>query len=703
MLFKALIERLLGSDEAQDWKDQARAKTSRFSYENYPTLIEMLSSLLDSEGPLKQSIEEAPSGGSPLDLHGAEGVFPALQILRQARPPSISLEAIVAAVEKLLGSPHWHLRDMAARTVMSLHPRNQLFSAALVLLDTGHGSQNTQHGSLLATKYLVRKLLRNTDDLDLQDFETLMEELSIAAGKWYTPSNCPFIRSAFLDIVSTSGMALLRKPDAGAILPAWENLTRSVEIGPEYALGSHLKASNALLQQSLAQIYFIDRVILRNGALGSMVSEEYQSIGEALVDLANNDPDTCCAALESLDQVLQLKPANNITIPLNLVLAHIHTVILRSTDAEVLAKAQSTLATSFENPRLRNSFFNLTTQEQVISTLTKLESQCLSFPPSNTQSALHLLGFFLDHAFHTYPSLRQAILAITERYVRLLRILNNDNNPFDMRFAVVQSISALQHIWTASTTRRETSFLILSLAFILHDLLNDDDDEIRDLAALASGTLLRAQLSFNTENTVPLLTTHRLALWLSSAFPTSNRLVKHSLRRLIARPAPYPLFSIPFKAAFQAARREDTALFATEKQNLYRDDTLDAVLWMRVLAGLPASAARAKYHAQLDAWVSDGLSVLGQTAEEERDGALGWASKPEVFTLGVRLICAAEVLVKWGGDGRREVLLSLRGFADRLREADGHGLWIGRVEGVLEREVMGMMGRVKMSFGGYCN
>jgi hypothetical protein len=36
MLFKALIERLLGSDEAQDWKERDRAKTSRFSYDNSP-------------------------------------------------------------------------------------------------------------------------------------------------------------------------------------------------------------------------------------------------------------------------------------------------------------------------------------------------------------------------------------------------------------------------------------------------------------------------------------------------------------------------------------------------------------------------------------------------------------------------------------------------------------------------------------------
>lgn len=165
MLFKALIERLLGSDEAQDWKERDRAKTSRFSYDNYPDLIKILTDLLDPNGPLKQSIEHKPDSSSPLDLHGAEGVFPGLQILRQARPPEAEIGPLLASVEKLLASPHWHLRDMAARTVVSLRPLPQLYSASLSLLAKVPTSHNTQHGTLLAVKYMLRKLLQETSGL----------------------------------------------------------------------------------------------------------------------------------------------------------------------------------------------------------------------------------------------------------------------------------------------------------------------------------------------------------------------------------------------------------------------------------------------------------------------------------------------------------------------------------------------------------
>lgn len=164
MLFKALIERLLGSSEAQDWKEQDRAKTSRFSYDNYPSLLSILSALLDPAGPLKQTLQHTTESSNPFDLHGAEGVFPALQILRQARPPTTELGSIRTSVEKLLASGHWHMRDMAARTVVSLLPSHEVYDAAFEMLRNEYSSTNTQHGVLLAVKYMVRKLANDQTD-----------------------------------------------------------------------------------------------------------------------------------------------------------------------------------------------------------------------------------------------------------------------------------------------------------------------------------------------------------------------------------------------------------------------------------------------------------------------------------------------------------------------------------------------------------
>jgi hypothetical protein len=95
--------------------------------------------------------------------------------------------------------------------------------------------------------------------------------------------------------------------------------------------------------------------------------------------------------------------------------------------------------------------------------------------------------------------------------------------------------------------------------------------------------------------------------------------------------------------------------------------------------------------------VLDGLRVLTETAEIEEDGALGWSSKAEVFTLGMRVFCAAQVVMGFGGVEKASVLKGMRGFADKGMKAGVQGLWVEKVEGVLRKQVLGCLVRVKGS------
>jgi hypothetical protein len=698
MLFKALIERLLGSDEAQDWKERDRAKTSRFSYDNYPSLVKILTDLLEPDGALKDIVEKAPeTGGSPLDLHGAEGVFPALQILRQARPPG-DITHMRDLVKRLLPSPHWHMRDMAARTYVSLRTTNDSYQAVSSILDDTKVSHNERHGRLLVAKYLLKKLLRDPAQAAPARIPLLMRKIAKVAQDWYMSSDCPFIRSAILDLVSLCGMTMFRRADAvSSLLHHWGKLAAQVKIGPRYNSGSSDIHGDALFQTSLAQMFFVDRVIMRENALESTLSEEYQGIDDALMLLATEDQDTCCAALETLHTILQLKPSNGVTIPLSLVLAYIHRVVLEATDPEVISKAQTVLADALVDKYYKTDFFNLITEEQVKLTLARLETQCLEGPPSNMQSALHLLGFFLDYAYNHHSSTRKEILEAVARYIKLLRMTIVDTNPFDTRSAAIQSLSALSQIYTASPTSKTTGPLILGLSLILHDLLNDDDDEIRDLAARATGTLLRAQGLGSYTDTVPILTTHRLAAYLSTTFSSSNQLSQESIRRLTYTASPTPLFHTPFADTFNQERKEDSSLFAQEKQNLYKDATLDAVLFSRLLLSLPASMLFPSLREGLANWVTEGLRILTQTAGQAEDGALGWSTKAEVFTLGMRVFCAAEVVMGWRGAEREETLKALSEFAEKGIQAGVHGLWVERIEDMQRSEVLDALVRVKGS------
>ncbi|CAN9325563.1 unnamed protein product [Alternaria alternata] len=674
MLFKALIERLLGSDEAQDWKERERAKTSRFSYDNYPSLVKILIELLEPSSDVR--IMETPeAGSSPMDLHGAEGVFPALQILRQARPPG-DLTKIRSLVRELLPSPHWHMRDMAARTYVSLHTTNEHHEKLSPILDTVPSDHNGQHGRLLVVMYLLRKLLRDETQCILQHFAALMEQLGQHATSWYMTSDCPFVRAAFLDVVSICGKAMLQRANTISIIDAWKDLTTSITIGPEYEIGPSDRHGDALLRTSLAQVYMIDRVILRNDSLQIMVSDDYQTIGDALMLLANEDPDTCLEALETLDTILQMKASHDLTVPLSLVLAHIHRVVLEATDPEVISKSQAVLADALANNNLKSEFFSLVNEDQTMITLNKLQLQCIQGPPSNMQSAVHLLGSFLDHSYHTYPLRSAEILAAIARYIRLLRMTIDRSSPL-------------------APSGKATGSLVLGLAIVLYDLLNDDDDEIRDLAASTTGSFLRLQGKDTFKDTVPISTTHRLAAYLITAFSTSQYLATEAIRRLTNTHSPTLPFYIPFAETFAQEREEDTSLFAQEKQNLYKDDTLDTILWSRILCSLSSSATPESLRIGLTTWVLDGLTTLMQTAEKEGDGALGWSTKAEVFTLGMRIFCASEVVMKWGGGEKVEVVKMLSRFSEVGTERGIHGLWIERVQGLLSREVKRMLRRAK--------
>lgn len=532
-----------------------------------------------------------------------------------------------------------------------------------------------------------------------------MEELSQFAGILYIPSSCPFVRSVFLDIISLCGMSMLQRAKDLSTIHAWQDLITSVLIGPQYAIGISKRSGAALLNSSLAHAFFIDRVIVRDHNLDITNATGYQTIGDALTLLAAKDPDTCCTALETLDNILQLENLSNVAIPLSTILAGIYRTVLSSTEPEVVSKAQAVLAGSLMKTDVKSWFFRDVTVKDAMDTLPKLEGQCLDGPPSNMQSGLHLLGFFLDFVFHNYFEHHSITLKAIARYIRLLRMTIIDINPFDTRFAAVQSISALDHVWGTSIASKKTGSLMLALAFVLYDLLNDDDDEVRDVAAFATARFLRAQGHTNAKDTVPILITQHLATFLCTTCvtsPCSAALTHESLRRLTATPSPDPLFAIPFAQTLAAERKEDTALFATEKQNLYKDETLDAVLWSRVLASQPGNLVPREFHEGLANWVLDGLAVLSETALNEVDGSLGWSSKSEVFTLGMRTICAAEVVLKWsvrgsvdGGVVRGKVMQALIAFADAGQKAQVHGLWLERVDRVLEKEVLSTLSRVK--------
>lgn len=219
---------------------------------------------------------------------------------------------------------------------------------------------------------------------------------------------------------------------------------------------------------------------------------------------------------------------------------------------------------------------------------------------------------------------------------------------------------------------------LLDAYLVLYDMLNDDDEELRDLAAEAAAHVVA------TDNSViprlPLAASIELAKFLATNFGTSERVFEGALRRLLGHTRDKKLF-VPVSTTLSSLRRSATALFEEEKQNLYIDDIREAHTWSDIAAQL-TPPEKSKLPHILISWASDGLDTLATVIqEEEADGVLGWTSKAEVYVTGIRVIRSADALLRaqgFGCSGHDASLLrtKLKNVLELGKKSQLHERWV---------------------------
>ena len=279
---------------------------------------------------------------------------------------------------------------------------------------------------------------------------------------------------------------------------------------------------------------------------------------------------------------------------------------------------------------------------------------------------------------------------------------------FPTRLAAIQSLEAFKAVFRQPNEQPNTSPVLLGPYLALYDRLSDDDEEIRDMGATLISYILSdpykalPKLSF-----APLVASDRFSHWLALQYNQSPLFCISAVRRLTAASKedhtslpPGLLENIvlgplaPVAELLARAREQDTTLFAEEKQNLFVNPVREVETWSRVLRQLnPSSLAdKAEIASRLSYWTLHGIESLTDVAGEEMDGPLGWTSKAEVFTLGMRVLFAADVLVHWARNQvagiveREAVQDALRRFLDVGRQNAVHELWLEHAEMVMMGE-----------------
>ena len=269
--------------------------------------------------------------------------------------------------------------------------------------------------------------------------------------------------------------------------------------------------------------------------------------------------------------------------------------------------------------------------------------------------------------------------------------------------AAVASVQNFIIVLQAHDPISKTAPKLLGAYLTLYNALTDDDEEVRDQAAEVVSSLLSVSAcSGESEKTAslslsPLASIPRLLQFLGQEYNTSLGLCLEAVHRVTGAYSPKACLSTgealvlrfsPVRALLEEAMSTDNALFVEEKQNLFVDEVKEAELWAGVLLNL-RPGLNAKSKSILESWALDGISVLMAIARDEVDGPLGWTSKPEVFTIGMRVIVAAKYVLN--GDKRDDSLpvkmkchQALKAFRDVAREKTIHELWLREINEALE-------------------
>lgn len=271
--------------------------------------------------------------------------------------------------------------------------------------------------------------------------------------------------------------------------------------------------------------------------------------------------------------------------------------------------------------------------------------------------------------------------------------------------AAVASIKTFLTVLQAHDSIPNTTPELLGVYLALYDALIDDDEDVRDQASIIVSSLLSVSCrSGDSKATTslslsPVAASPRLLFFLVREYDESVCLWSEGIQRLTGASRsvkilptiePPTLQFRPVDVLLQEAMRTDNALFVEEKQNLFVDDVKEAELWAGALADLHAQPDAISKSA-LDTWILDGVSALTVTVRNNADGPLGWTSKPETLSIGVRVIMAAKLLLDGHEVGglparkeKQEICRDLLStFLDVGRENMVHGVWLQRIEEVI--------------------
>ncbi|KAK0661244.1 putative death-receptor fusion protein-domain-containing protein [Cercophora samala] len=643
LLLRALIDCLLGTGESKAIIESGWDGNSvRISYNKYPELPDIILGLLEAD-----DVDAGLANSA-----AAEAVFPALDIIRRAGPPEEHRGELRKRIENYLGSKIWHVREIAARTLCSFLLREDWVSEIDKLLEQAGTSSNRLHGALLTARFVIERKSDLGSDLKSENAwaESLVE---ILAAKSEVFGRCAEVEAAYLEILNmliklqcltTDKLASTLKISTKARSPVSALLEMEIALGLVHETAS--SGDVAGLRSYLVEL--LSRDI-------NVASRMLEAIPAAFSQAQNDSSKVRSEICQLYVEVCSTSPAPE----------------ARAVSLANLGTLMSTMLSNGQASKLPS----LSQLDTLWSDLTKWSiNPELSWAITETSGTI--MAILVSCHKNNLPDLDQRL----RNWGALVSDSLNVDNSFDTRHAAATSL----HTFFSLIPAPFFSPSYLPAFAALYAALTDDDDEIREVAALAASCLTSQPATANISSKT-LITS-----LLPSHLPTPEFLslaISHLTSNLL-----------PAEAQLRNALDFDDALFAAEEQNLFIDEIREAKGWRAGLVACFASTATTTTTLLKDGeeclgewneWTREGLEALVKVMKEKgEDGPLGWTSDQKVFAVVARvLISAGGLLAVMGGEEEGVVggIKVLLGDVVKLAWEGGlHGGLGELVRGVLE-------------------
>ncbi|KAI5362248.1 hypothetical protein Slin15195_G058990 [Septoria linicola] len=667
MLFRAVIDRLLGTSEAHF--DDAHIQ-KRISTEAYPRLLDAVFELL-----------KAPADGSTTRF---EGVFPALQLLQLTRVPTGRLQETRIAVEALTGSPSWHVRDKAARALAFLTSLSDLSLQLDELVSGGNLHENQVHGALLHAKYVLAQVRSNIIRFPIPDEAIAISFydcscLAKTAGQLYHMTRTSVCKAASLDVLRACSEVVgginattREQYDHGAIMLT---LVKSDQVAHDPVRMLELILQDNVQDPAAATIRQAWSRLLAQYLLAQSdaLHESLVQLHDMVVDLSRHDEDAVMHLLQAL-----CPPQPYSTAPISDFVLKVSGYIMHSTASTALKC--SALRAVIDHARVSDRSLDLTSV---------LPPKNYAIEGVNQEFVDQVLQLQVLQAEHSIMALKahddESLITDISAWAEACTAAVNGTG-IHTRDAAADALGRATGLWTILITDSRLDASLLQLCLAIYDLLNDDDEDIR---LLASDIVTRILAGAPTRATAPepLIASQRLLAFCIKRWPDNVELAKHALTRAFGLTQDRPVTAVAELLA--ASTQRDTSLFAEEKQNLYIDEAKEVRTWSQVLQKLSIGAIDRNAVTKLTRWVEPGLDGLTSHAQNHPDGALGWSSQADIYTLGLQVVYAAELLFNLAQRGAMipvqpsELRMKLFATVTALDKAQSSCLWRWEAERVL--------------------